>query len=399
MTNKHPLSRRDFVASTTLGALALLAERSPLRRFASSAETSILYAGSYTAADRLEGLVVLRMDMTTGALERVSAVDAGPSPSFLTLHPNGRTLYAVNEAVAVPGTNTGAVVSYTIDAASGALTSLNDQSSEGTGACYVNTDRQGRVLLVANYASGNVAILPIDATGAIGTAAQVVQHKGTGPVIARQSSAHAHCVVPHPSNRFVFAVDLGIDGVMVYRLDEERRSLTHVPSSDVALPPGTGPRHLVFHPRLPMAYVVGELNSTVTALRCDAQSGALAIAQRLAWRPASSIGANYPADVHVSSDGAFLYVSNRGDNNIAVFSIARDTGAIALVQAISTGGDWPRNFALDPSGRWLLAGNERSGTITVFSRDARSGRLTATPQRIDLPGVACIRFRGSSSWT
>ena len=387
------LSRRDFVAATTLGAVGLLRGTAALAEPARPrAADALLYVGTYTEAGRTDGLYLLRMDTLSGALRQVEALDVGANPSFLTIHPNGRTLYSVNEVTETEGRPTGAVRAFAIDAESGALTWLDEQPSEGAAPCYVSTDRKGRFVLVANYVSGTVATLPIDATGALDHASHVVQHVGKGPVTARQERAHAHCVVPHPSNRFVLAADLGVDRVLVYRFDEGTGALAHLEERDAVLPPGTGPRHLAFHPTLPLVFVSGELNSTVSALHCDPQTGALRVVQTLSTLPASFKGENFPADIHVAPSGRTLYVSNRGHNSVAVFSISAK-GTLALQQVISTGGNWPRNFTIDPSGRWLLVANQKSGSVEVFARDAESGRLTATSQRIELPSPVCIRFQ------
>jgi 6-phosphogluconolactonase len=249
---------------------------------------------------------------------------------------------------------------------------------------------------VANYASGTLAVLPIANDGGVERAMQVVQHVGTGPVTGRQEGAHAHCVIPHPTNRFMFAADLGADRVLVYRFDEENNSLQHMDQSDAAMPPGSGPRHLAFHPTMPFVFVANELDSTVAVLRCDPDTGALSLARTASTLPARWSGTNFPADVHVAPDGRMLYVSNRGHNSIAVFSIAPRTAALAQVQVISTGGDWPRNFTLDPTGRWLLAANQRSSSVTVFSRNAFSGVLTATSHKIDVPNPSCLRFQSAT---
>jgi len=387
------LSRRDFVAATTLGAVGLLRGTAALAEPARPrAADALLYVGTYTEAGRTDGLYLLRMDTLSGALRQVEAVDVGANPSFLTIHPNGRTLYSVNEVTETEGRPTGAVRAFAIDAESGALTWLDEQPSEGAAPCYVSTDRKGRFVLVANYVSGTVATLPIDETGALDHASHVVQHVGKGPVTARQEHAHAHCIVPHPSNRFVLAADLGVDRVLVYRFDEGTGALQHIEERDAVLPPGTGPRHLAFHPTLPLVFVSGELNSTVSALHCDPQTGALRAVQTLSTLPASFKGENFPADIHVAPSGRTLYVSNRGHNSVAVFSIGA-RGTLALQQVMSTGGNWPRNFTIDPSGRWLLVANQKSGSVVMFARDAESGRLTATSQRIELPSPVCILFQ------
>ena len=251
-------------------------------------------------------------------------------------------------------------------------------------------------MLVANYVGGSVALLPIQADGTLAPAAKVVQHTGSGPNAERQSSPHAHCIVADPSNRFVLAADLGADRVFVYRLDLEGKSLRHVEGGDAVMRPGAGPRHIAFHPTLPLVFVANELDSTVATLRFDAERGALSPRDTRSTLPAGWTGTNYPADIHIAPSGRTLYVSNRGHNSIAVFSVADSTGALALEQVISTEGDWPRNFSLDPTGRWLLVANQRSDSIVVFERDQKSGRLTPTRQRIAVPRPVCLRFRANT---
>jgi 6-phosphogluconolactonase len=221
----------------------------------------------------------------------------------------------------------------------------------------------------------------------------VVQHSGSGPNAERQEAPHAHCIVPDPSNRFALAADLGADRVFVYRLDFEGKALRRVEGGDAVMRSGAGPRHLAFHPTLPLVFVANELDSTVATLRFDAERGALSPLRIHSTVPAGWSGTNQPADIHIASSGRALYVSNRGHNSLAVFSVAESTGALALVQVISTEGDWPRNFSLDPTGKWLLVANQRSNSVVVFSRDQKNGRLTLTRERISLPSPVCLRFR------
>jgi len=183
--------------------------------------------------------------------------------------------------------------------------------------------------------------------------------------------------------------DLGTDTVYTYRLDTSEGTLAEV--SQAHTRPGAGPRHLAFHPTLPLVFVTNELDSTVATLRFDAESGKLSQIDSRSTLPAGWTGTNYPADIHVAANGRTLYVSNRGHNSIAVFSLAQ-SGALALVQVVSTEGDWPRNFSLDPTGRWLLVANQRSDSVIVFARDQKNGRLTLTPQRMALPSPVCLRF-------
>jgi 6-phosphogluconolactonase len=333
------------------------------------------------------------MEPRSGELRLGRSFDAGANPSFLAIHPDGRVLYAVNETEEHKGRPGGAVSALAIAQDSGALTRLNEQASHGGAPCYVSTDRRGRAVLVANYAGGNVALFPVQADGSLGEATQIVQHTGSGPKADRQGAPHAHYIAADPANRFALVSDLGIDRVRVYRLDVDAGLLRHVEGADAVMRPGAGPRHLAFHPTLPLVFVANELDSTVTTLRFDRESGRLSLVDTVSTLPTGWSGANYPADIHVAPSGRTLYVSNRGHNSLAVFSVADGTGALTSEQLVSTEGDWPRNFSLDPTGRWLLVANQRSDSIVVFARDERSGRLTSTAQRLAIASPVCLRFR------
>ena len=372
--------RREFLATTAIGLFSLARGSAPM-------DDDLLYVGTYTENTKSEGIYLLRMDPRSGALRQVAAVSAGPNPSFLTIGPTGptgRTLYAANELEQTGG---GAVSAFGINRATGALTLVNQQPSQGGAPCYVSVDRSGRALLVANYVGGNVGLLPIEPNGALAPA-HMVQHTGKGPNADRQEGPHAHCIIPDPTNRFALAADLGADRVFVYRLDLDAKALQHV--GEAVMRPGAGPRHLAFHPTLPLVFVANELDSTVATLRFNSGDGTLAPQSTISTLPTGWTGTNYPADIHVAANGRTLYVSNRGHNSIAVFSVTPSTGALALAQVISSEGDWPRNFALADG--WLLVAHQRSDSIVVCGRDPETGRLTPTRQRIALPSPVCLRF-------
>ena len=394
LLNPRDPSRRDFLAASAVGLVELARGSESLAwREESRLDAELLYVGTYTEGGRPDGIYLIRMDRRSGKLRRVGSVDAGVNPSFLAIHPNGRVLYAVNEVEKHNGRATGAVSAFAIASNTGALTRRNEQPSEGGAPCFVSVDRSGQVVLVANYVGGSVALLPIQADGSLAPATHVVQHTGSGANAARQDAAHAHCIVADPSNRFVLAADLGVDRVFVYRLDLDGKSLRHVEGGDAIMRSGAGPRHIAFHPTLPLVFVANELDSTVATLRFDAERGALSPLDTRSTVPAGWTGTNYPADIHIAPSGRTLYVSNRGHNSLAVFSVAESTGTLALDQVVSTDGDWPRNFSLDPTGRWLLVANQRSDSVVVFGRDEESGRLTPTRQRIALPSPVCLQFR------
>jgi 6-phosphogluconolactonase len=393
LSGRSEPSRREFLAASVVGLVGLgRSSDSPAADEETQLEGDLLYVGTYTESGRRDGIHLIRMDRRSGKLRRVASVDAGANPSFLAIHPNGRVLYAVNEVEKYDGKATGAVSAFAIARDTGALTRLDQQPSGGGAPCFVSVDRTGRVVLVANYVGGSVALLPIQADGSLAPATQVVQHKGSGPNAERQTAPHAHCIVTDPSNRFVLAADLGADRVFVYRLDLEGKSLRHVEGGDAVMRSGAGPRHIAFHPTLPLVFVANELDSTVATLRFDAVRGALSPIDTRSTVPAGWTGTNFPADIHVAPSGRTLYVSNRGHNSLAVFSVAESTGALALEQVVTTEGDWPRNFSLDPTGRWLLVANQRSDSIVVFGRDQKSGRLTPTRERIAVPSPVCLRF-------
>jgi 6-phosphogluconolactonase len=390
MTDRHDTTRREFIAASAAGLITMM-RLAP--GDAPEDESQLLYVGTYTDGTQSKGIYLVRLNTRTGELRDVGAVSGGPNPSFLALHPNGRVLYAVNEVEKREGKAAGGVSAFTIARNTGALAALNEQSSEGGAPCYVSVDRRGRAVLVANYVGGNVALLPIDAKGNLSAAAKVAQHSGKGPNAERQEGPHAHCIMPDPSNRFALAADLGVDRVLVYRLDAARGALEHLEKNDAVLKPGAGPRHIAFHPKLPLVYVANELDSTVTTMRFNRETGALSPRETHSTLDPDWHGENFPADIHVASSGRTLYVSNRGHNSIAVFSIGSSNGALKLEQLVPTGGDWPRNFALDPTGRWLLVAHQRSNSVIVFRRDALTGRLTQTQQRLELPSPVCLRFR------
>lgn len=393
MTNLPDPSRREFLAASAIGLFGLTrGSESGASRDETQVDGDLLYVGTYTEGGPSEGIYIVRMDRRSGELRQVGSADAGANPSFLTIHPNRRVLYAVNEMEKYKERATGAVSSFAIASDTGALTRLNEQPSEGGAPCYLSVDRSAQLVLVANYVGGSITLLPIQPNGAVAPAAHVVKHTGKGPNAERQEAPHAHCILTEPSNHFVLAADLGVDRVFVYRLDVEGRSLHHVEGGDAVMRPGAGPRHIAFHPKLPLVFVANELDSTVTTLRFDAERGTLSPVDTHSTVPAGFTGRNYPADIHIASNGRTLYVSNRGHNSIAVFSVAESTGALVLNQVVSTQGDWPRNFSLDPTGRWLLVANQRSDSVVVFGCDPDNGMLTPTRQRIAIPRPVCLRF-------
>jgi len=357
--------------------------------------THLVYVGTYTsfepdARGRAEGIYTYRLNPDTGELSFVAVTGDVPNPSFLTVHPDRSTLYAANEVTEIDDHPGGAVSAFAIDRESGALTFLNRQPSHGTDPCHVSVERDGGSVFVANYTSGSIAVLPIEDTGRLAPATDTRQHKGSGPNPDRQEGPHAHFIVPDPSNRFVLAVDLGLDKVLVYRFDAERGVLTEHDPPSAPLPPGSGPRHLAFHPDAPYIYVINELASTISTCAWDASAGTLQVLDTISTLPDGFDGKNSCAEVRVSPSGRFVYGSNRGHNSIAVFAIDEQHGTLIPTGHVSTEGRNPRNFTIDPAGRFMLVANHDTDTIVTFRIDEETGDLTPTGHVTTVPSPVCV---------
>jgi 6-phosphogluconolactonase len=351
-----------------------------------------VYVGAYTGPGRAEGISVFQMNGSTGALAHVQTLAGIENPSFLALHPQRPYLYAVNEVASYQGQPGGAVSAFGVDTATGRLSLLNQQASHGTLPCHLSLDPSGAFVLVANYGSGSLAVLPVQEDGRLGPATDVVQHAGRGPHPRRQEGPHAHFITPDPAGAFILACDLGIDRIMIYRLDHAQGKLVanEIPYGQVSS--GAGPRHLAFHPSGRYAYVINELDSTVSAFAYDGARGALQVIQTVSTLPPDFHGANTCAHVLVHGGGRFLYGSNRGHDSIAIFAIDQDTGRLSPVGHEPTRGRTPRNFNVDPSGAFLLAANQNSNSIVTFRIDPVSGRLAAAGPVTESPAPVCIQF-------
>lgn len=351
-----------------------------------------VYFGTYTSA-KSKGIYRSTLDLRSGALTAPTLVAETPSPSFLALHQNGRFLYAVNEVGQFEGRRTGAVSAFAIDR-DGALRLLNQASSLADGPCHLVVDPTGRNVLVANYGGGSTTVIPLGTDGSLGAPGSSIQHRGSSVNPQRQKEPHAHGVYLDPANRFAYVPDLGIDRVMIYRFDPRAHSLTPSGTPPYAsLKPGAGPRHMAFHPNGRFAYVINELDSTITAFGYDAKSGRLAETQTVPTLPADFKGESTTAEIAVHPSGKFLYGSNRGHDSIAVFAVDPATGQLTFVQHEPTQGKTPRNFALDPTGAFLLAANQNSDNVVVFRVDAQTGKLTPTAQRIEVGAPVCVTFQ------
>ncbi|MCT2591402.1 lactonase family protein [Streptomyces sp. N2-109] len=383
------ISRRSFAGTLGAGGLGALgvgaaasaAHAAPAfaaRRKATARRTA--YLGTYGS-----GIITCAYDTRTGALTATGGFDAVTNPDFLALAPSGEVLYSLDER----GTD-GAVRAFSIGAG-GELSPLGSaRSTGGAGVTHLSVHPGGRHLLSANYTAGSVAVHSLEADGGVGCRTALVRHSGSGPDPDRQAGPHAHQILTGPDGAFVFAVDLGTDSVHTYALDGRRGALR--PVSEVKSVPGAGPRHMVFHPRAPYAYVANELDSTITVCAYDAATGVLTRGES---RPTLPDGTdpgtrNYPAEVAISADGRFVYLSNRGHDSVAWFAVEDAGASLRLVGTVPCGGSWPRHISLSPSGTLLFSANERANNVGVFTVDAKTGEPTPSGAPFATSSLGCV---------
>ena len=358
-------------------------------------QSYFVYVGTFTdvrQGGKGEGVYVLRLDGATATLAPVCIARGVPSPGFLAFAPGNKHLYAVNEVNELNGKPGAALTAFAVDQASGDLTVLNQQAEPGPGPCYVSLDKTGKWALAANYQGGSVVVMPILAGGRLGAPTAFVQHSGSSVNTSRQEAAHAHSIIVDPGNSFALAADLGMDKVMVYRLDGEKGTLTPHNPPAIAMRPGAGPRHMAFHPSGRYLYVANELDSTASVIEWD---GALGKGQELSHcgtLPADYRGVSYPAEIQMAPSSRFAYVSNRGHDSIAVLAVEDGGKTLRAAGHVSTQGKWPRHFGITPDGRILLAANEHSDTLVSFWIDQTTGQLTPTGQMASVPTPVCVRF-------
>ncbi|CAH1214232.1 6-phosphogluconolactonase [Paenibacillus allorhizoplanae] len=352
---------------------------------------AFVYVGSYTDDQHPVGISLYSFNGQNGELTLIETYSDLPNASFLAVNKEKTVLYAVSETVIYEGRFGGSAAAYAIEPGTGRLSKINQQPADGSAPCYVSLDATGHRVYVANYLSGDVTVFPVEAGGGLGEPTQLIKHDGElGPQADRQEAPHAHAIVPSPDNRFAVSVDLGLDRLVVSRIDAESGDLQ--PHGGAEVKPGAGPRHVVFNADSTYVYAINELDNTVTVLSYEADAGRMAAVQNLSTLPEDLGGVSYCADIHLSGDGRFLYASNRGHDSIAVYGVDRDSGTLSVVGWQSTRGQWPRNFALSPQDAFLLAANQNSNSIVVFRRDAETGMLQETEHTVAVSRPVCVRF-------
>lgn len=357
--------------------------------FATHAQEVPLFVGTYTGTGS-KGIYTYAFNTITGKARLVSVTDSGSvaNPSYLALSPSGRFLYAVNET---GGKQPGTLSAFSVDG-SGKLGFLNKLPTGGDHPCYVSISKSGKWALAGNYSGGNFSAFPLSADGRLQAMSQLVQHEGTGTNTARQEKAHVHATVFDPKNEWVLVPDLGTDKVNIYSFNPNAAKPLQLARQPFAASlPGSGPRHITFHPNGKLAYLMEELSGTVQAY--NYLGGELNPIQNISSHPTGFTGSKGSADIHLSADGKFLYASNRGDaNSIAIFSVGAD-GKLGWLGQISSGGKSPRNFTLSPGGRFLLVANQETNNIVVMKRNAATGMLEPTGTELQVPKPVCLLFR------
>lgn len=353
----------------------------------------LVYFGTYTGGAS-KGIYVSHFNPSTGALTAPQLAAETPSPSFLAVRPQGDFLYAANEVNTFQGKPEGSVSAFAIKKDTGLLTPLNQASSAGPGPAHLSLDQDGRTVLVANYGGGSIALLPIARDGKLEGPTSFIKHAGSSVNPDRQKEPHAHQIIVDPSNQFAYVADLGLDKVMIYRFDAAKHTLTAATPAFATLKPGAGPRHVAISASGRFAYVINELDCTITVLRRDPSNGSLADVQTLSTLPpGESLQRGYStAEIQIHPAGGFLYGSNRGHNSLSAFTIDQASGRLTYVANVPTGGKTPRGFGIEPGGGYLLAGNQESDSVVVFAIDRATGKLTPTGTTITVGKPVDVKF-------
>ena len=397
------MSRRSFLVKSAAFGIAA----SQLRRGeAADGKRILAYAGTNTVpvdgAANGKGIYLFEVDTGSGELKLLNLAASAPNPSWLSVHPTGKYLYAVNELSSYEGSS-GSVSAYAIEHGTGELHLLNTVNSRGAGPAHMRIDATGKFAFVANYIGGSIAVLPILPGGRLEPACFVHEDNGSlGPkhaasaplgsfAVSGHDAPHAHMIQADPQNRFILYTDLGQDRIYVNKFDQARGQLTPAATPFVSLPPGDGPRHFAFHPNGRWFYSIQEEASTVAFFQYDAETGALAHRQTLSTLPEGFAGTNFCSEIVIAENGRFLYGANRLHDSIATFAIGPD-GMLRHLDDTPTGGDYPRHIALAPGGRFLYACNQRSDVITSFRVDQTSGNLTFTGRYQALGTPTCMVF-------
>ncbi|MFW6308382.1 MAG: lactonase family protein [bacterium] len=348
------------------------------------------YIGTYTGNEG-KGIYVYNINFENGKFELIDVYTEIDNPSYLTINSEKNRLYAVSELTEFQGEKTGLVASFSIADKTGKLKFLNKKITGGGAPCYLSLDQNNEYLFVSNYVGGSITVFPLTQEGEIKNSVFFRQHSGSSVNSSRQKNPHPHSIRTDPTNNYVVVPDLGIDKLMIYKINKSRQGQLLNKSSEAKIAPGAGPRHIVFHPDQDYAYLINELDSSISVLKYQNQ-GKMEEIQKVSCLPDEFNGSNTSADIHVHPSGNFLYGSNRGHDSIVIYKIDKSSGKLTYLNHESTRGQVPRNFVLDPSGEFLLAANQETNSLTLFNINQKTGELSFTGTQIKVPEPVCIKL-------
>lgn len=337
------------------------------------------YIGTYTKADS-KGVYTFTLDTEAKELQQLELAAELGNPTYVNLDKEQTHLYAV-----VKDGEKGGVASYQVEAETGALTHLTTELTDDGSPCHVSVNEQAAV--TANYHSGRITLFPLQADGGVTPASSFAQHEGTGPH-ERQEKPHAHYSGFTPDGQTVVAVDLGTDKLVTYSMDNNELKET----GHFSFNPGSGPRHLAFHPKEKYVYVFTEISNEIVTLAFDDVPNSFTEVQVVSTLPDDFLENSQGSAIHISSDGRFVYAANRGHDSIAVFEVNPYSGELSLVQRVSSAGNWPRDFVLDPSEAFVIVSNEETGNLVLFERNKEDGTLKELSSTLQVSKPVCLKF-------
>lgn len=382
------MTSRAYIAILALAVAAFLPAIPAFAQAPAAPQQYWVYIGNGDT----KGIGLFKLDVTKGTLTPAGIAAVANKPGFLNISPNQKFLFA-GVTANTPAGPAGAVQSFSIDSATGKLTPINLQPSEGDEPCFVSVDPSGRNVLSANYGTATVSVLPVDASGKLSAASSVIKEAGSSIDPVRQTHAYAHSIRLDPSGKFVLVADLGLDKVFVYKYDNDKGTLTPNDPPSVSITPGEGARHFYFHPQHPdWMYLITEMGCTIHYFHWDSDRGVLAEKQKISTLPPDFKGTSTCAEILVHPGGKFLYCSNRGDDSIGEFAIDPQSGKLTLIGHVKSGGKTPRNFEIDPTGHWLLTANQDGNNACVFAIDLDTGKLTQKGDAVAITYPFCPRF-------
>ncbi|MGV3487372.1 MAG: lactonase family protein [Tuberibacillus sp.] len=340
------------------------------------------YIGTYTKGES-KGIYSFSLDTDKGEIFDVKVAAEIGNPTYLTINKDNEYLFSV-----IKKGEKGGAAAFAIQPHTGGLVPLNDLVLDGPQPCHISVDSANTHVVTSNYHQGTAVSHSLKPDGSLDRVLSLLKHEGKGPNEKRQDGPHVHFAGFTPDERYVIVVDLGIDAIVTYRIpDGKWEEVTRL-----SVNPGSGPRHIVFHPNGKFAYVMTELSSEVIVLDYDSESGSFSTKQYISTLPEDYNGYNDGSAIHITSDGCFVYAANRGHNSIAAFRVDEETGELTYIENISSGGDWPRDFVLDPTERYLVASNQNSGNLVLFSRDPMTGKLEQLQSGVAVPDPVCVKF-------